>query len=177
VSTALATVQKWWERLDAIDASHRQTYYKTYQPEKVEIFINLQKLLSKTKVGTFQKELTKRGYKVSTVTGWIRKHKREKERSQKEFKTHKERIKKLLAETPANNSEVGNKRLPVSSKETDDALLSFARLLSAEEAKVAYLAASKRLHPDRAKGDAEKMTELNSVWTIAKEYYEADKSL
>lgn len=57
------------------------------------------------------------------------------------------------------------------SKPVDDPLTAFARLLSFEVARTAYLLMAKTIHPDHG-GDTHAMQELNAAWDAAKKYFE-----
>jgi hypothetical protein len=62
--------------------------------------------------------------------------------------------------------------LNVASSPIEDCILSFFRLLSYDSAKAAYRKAAMELHPDRANGDASKMSRLNEFWDrIEKEVF------
>ncbi len=60
----------------------------------------------------------------------------------------------------------------VSTQSLDSVLTDFVKLLSYDAAKAAYRRAALDLHPDRADGDAQKMSRLNEVWSrIEKEVF------
>jgi hypothetical protein len=152
MSTASNAIDRTWADIALVETNSRL--------KRGELFLRLRALYSGTsadvrrqgRIGTFEKEIDKRGYKVRTVYELI-----------SDYEAHQTNAPSSSAKRKARRARRGDAN-PVSS---------FAALLPFEALQAAYRTAAKLFHPDLG-GDSEQMQGLNASWVQVEKHFESE---